>query len=200
MPAAFPLVYCFLTCARNAPIGQLLQTGSPIGQLLKNSAAIGQLLEIKAFDWPKLPGSLSRASITEKNNRVRYLSDDECTALIEVSKTSRWDRLYLLILTAISTGARKPEMLNLKWQDIDFQNREATLQTRKNGEPGLLSLQEFLIDELKKFRGIDTVFPAHVDKSKPAHVDGHWRTALKKAGIPTSDFTISDIQQHRIWS
>lgn len=57
---------------------------------------------------------------TENNKVVRYLSDGEREALLVAAKASQWDKLYLLIILAITTGARRGEMLGLRWSDIDF--------------------------------------------------------------------------------
>ena len=50
----------------------------------------------------------------ENNKRVRYLSDSECERLLEAARKSKWSRLYTLIILAITTGARKGELINLK--------------------------------------------------------------------------------------
>lgn len=47
--------------------------------------------------------------------RARYLSDNERDRLLEACRNSEWDRLYLLVLMAMSTGMRKGEMLQLNW-------------------------------------------------------------------------------------
>jgi integrase len=70
----------------------------------------------------------------ENNKRVRYLSEEERTSLLRVCKNSDWDRLHLLILMALMTGARQGELLNLRWEEIDFVARTAYLERTKNGE------------------------------------------------------------------
>ncbi len=44
---------------------------------------------------------------TENNKRIRYLSDNERTALLAACRDSDWPRLYLLIALALTTGARQ---------------------------------------------------------------------------------------------
>ncbi|OOZ41713.1 tyrosine-type recombinase/integrase, partial [Solemya elarraichensis gill symbiont] len=76
----------------------------------------------------------------ENPSKDRFLSENEQKSLLEACEASHWDRLYLLVLMALTTGARKGELLNLKWSDIDFHARTAMLGTTKNGKPRLLPL------------------------------------------------------------
>lgn len=74
-------------------------------------------------------------SIPENNKRIRYLSDTERTALLEACKNSQWEKMYCLVVLALMTGARKSELLGLKWRDIDMKAKTASLATSKNNEP-----------------------------------------------------------------
>tara|TARA_B110000908_G_scaffold167592_1_gene220806 strand:- start:2272 stop:3384 length:1113 start_codon:yes stop_codon:yes gene_type:complete len=125
----------------------------------------------------------------EDNKRVRYLSEDERTRLLEAARASDWDKMYLLILMAICTGARKSEMLRLKWQDVDFGRRQALLHQTKNGEKRVLTLPHPVFNELIKFRGIGLIFPSSLKPWQPKEIKKLWGSTLKKANLlyPTSD-------------
>ena len=54
-------------------------------------------------------------------------------------KTCPPSRVYalgavLLVLLAISTGARRSELINLKWADVDLKAARATVYETKNGD------------------------------------------------------------------
>jgi len=125
----------------------------------------------------------------ENNKRVRYLSEDERKRLLEAAKASNWAKMYLLVLMAICTGARKSEMLRLKWQDIDFERRQAILHETKNGEKRVLTLPPPVIEALKQFRGIGLVFPSTAKPWQPMEIKKHWAQCLKDADLlyPTTD-------------
>ena len=46
-------------------------------------------------------------SLPEKKGRTRYLSDNERKRLFKACRASKWNKLYLLVLMAITTGARR---------------------------------------------------------------------------------------------
>jgi len=68
---------------------------------------------------------------------VHVFSDDECARLIKAAKESDigapfcWD---LLIMTALCTGMRRGELLNLTWKDIDFERKVAEVSPKQNTE------------------------------------------------------------------
>jgi integrase len=71
---------------------------------------------------------------------VRFLADSERAALLAACETSTWPALHGLVLLAISTGARRGEVLSLKWADVDLDGRvpRAIVRVSKNGDPRVL--------------------------------------------------------------
>ena len=131
--------------------------------------------------------------LAENNNRTRFLSPHERTCLFKVCKASDWDKLYLIVLMAITTGARKGELSNLKWMDIDFERQTAYVQTTKNGLPKALPLTDSVIQELQLFRrDKGLIFPSPIKPNKPLDFTKHWRQALEKAEI--EDFVFHSLR------
>ena len=126
---------------------------------------------------------------TENNKRLRYLSDNERTALLQVCKGSHWDRLHLLVLMALMTGARQGELLNLCWEDLDFTARTAYLETTKNGERRVITLPHPVIKALMAFRQAKgLIFPGEKYPHKPYNFRKHWNKALEVAQIENFRF------------
>ncbi|MEQ8776239.1 MAG: site-specific integrase, partial [Marinoscillum sp.] len=93
------------------------------------------------------------SSFPENPPKTRFLSPDEQQRLLAAARQSQWEKLYLLVLMALTTGARRGELLKLTWGDLDFNQKVARLETTKNNEPRLLPLLQPVIDELKAFQG-----------------------------------------------
>ena len=125
----------------------------------------------------------------ENNERTRFLSDDERERLLLACRAARWPRLYGLVLMFLTTGARKGELMGLRWADIDFERAEARVAMTKNGEPRVLPLLPAVLAELERFKaGPRTcVFASPRDASKPFTFEGQFTQALKVAKV--RDFT-----------
>jgi integrase len=95
-------------------------------------------------------------------------------------------------LLALTTGARQGELLALRWEDIDFNKRTATLQETKNSETRLLTLPTPSITELMKFRATKgLVFPGKND-SNSYNFRKPWRKALAEAKV--TNFRFHDLR------
>jgi hypothetical protein len=65
--------------------------------------------------------------------RDRVLSNDERQRLIKACQESHWKKIYLIVLMAMTIGARKGELMNLRWCDVSFKDSTAYLGDNKNG-------------------------------------------------------------------
>ena len=134
------------------------------------------------------------SSLPENNERTRFLSEAERTRLFKACRASQWDKLYLLVLLAITTGARKGELTKLGWGDIDFDRRTAYVATTKNGQPKVLPLTDSVIRELQLFDTKDNslIFASKVKKDAPYCFTKPWKKALEDADI--KDFRFHDLR------
>lgn len=136
---------------------------------------------------------------TETRGRVRYLSNDERARLLTACQASGWPRLYLLVLMALTTGARRGELLGLRWKDIDLDRGEATIGTdvcteTKNGDARCLILLPQVATELERFAPKDAtksdalVFRSRLRPSQPYAMEQAFRDALEASGVKNFRF------------
>jgi integrase len=134
----------------------------------------------------------------EPRGRTRFLSKEERTALLEACAKSGWPALYALVLLAITTGARRGELLGLKWADIDLKRGCALVRESKNDEQRTLPLAGKALDALRELKlrecaRSEWVFAQPSGLPGPyEHFDAHWRAALEAPGI--SDFHFHDLR------
>jgi len=147
----------------------------------------------RAYDLPTNPVR-KIPSLPENNERTRFLSEAERTRLFSSCRASHWDKLYLIVLLAITTGARKGELTQLRWNDIDFERRTAYVSTTKNGQPKVLPLTESVIKELQLFNKNDSslIFASKVKEEVAYCFNKPWKKALEDAEI--KDFRFHDLR------
>ncbi len=147
----------------------------------------------KELDLPENPVRYA-PSLPENNGRTRFLSEAERTRLFKACKASKWDKLYLIVLLAITTGARKGELTKLRWNDIDFDRRTAYVATTKNGQPKVLPLTDSVIRELELFNKNDSrlIFASKVKEEVAYCFTKPWKKALEDADI--KDFRFHDLR------
>jgi len=102
------------------------------------------------------------------------------------------------VLLAISTGARRSELINLKWVDVDLKAARATVHETKNGDPRVLPLVGKALEALRALKLQNSarsqyVFAALNGLDEPfVHFDSYWHEALKARGI--EDFRFHDLR------
>jgi integrase len=132
----------------------------------------------------------------EAPGRVRYLSDGERKRLLDACRASSLPELYLIVLIALTTGARRGEILGLRWPDVDLARRVAVLHVTKNRDRRVIPLVPEVVDLLKTHghvRRLDTdrVF-AQPGKDKKLEIDHWFQLALSAAKI--KDFRFHDLR------
>jgi integrase len=123
---------------------------------------------------------------------IRYLDDEERKRLLSACEKSRDLLLYPLVLTALSTGCRQGELLNLRWSEVDLERGVIRLLNTKNNERRAVPLHGPARDQvlaLSKVRriGDDRVFPLTSHQLR-----GPWQAALRQAEI--EDFRFHDLR------
>lgn len=194
-----------LTPALIAEQRDLLASQTTVRKRLRTPATVNRYLAalshlftvaIKEWGWMEENPLAKISKLKEPRGRVRFLSDLERVRLLEACQKSANPYLYLIVILCLSTGARKMEILRLRWPDIDFHRKVITLHETKNGERRILPLVGRALETLKEHASkrtleIDWVFPAN-QQTKPMDIRTPWETALKMADI--SDFKFHDLR------
>ena len=114
---------------------------------------------VKKWQWTESNPVFQVKKKKEPRGRERFLSDDERDRLLAACKDSERELLYPVVVFALSSGARKGEILSLTWPDIDWENGIAIFRDTKNSEVRSVPLTGHLLEELQrlsKVRRIDT--------------------------------------------
>ncbi len=132
----------------------------------------------------------------EPRGRVRYLNEYERPRFLRACLDSDHPEIYPIVLLAMTTGARRGEIMGLSWRNVDLQAKRAILEDTKNSERRTLALVPQVIDELKKLRklrrlGNDLVF-GHPDSQTAFRFNRAFANALQEAGI--EDFRFHDLR------
>jgi integrase len=114
--------------------------------------------------------------------------------LIKACKESHWDKLYLLVLMALTTGARKGELMSLRWCDVESKENTGYLSDTKNGTSRELHFAPVVMAELKRFQEIGTglIFPSEEIPSQSMDFRKAWSNALRMANISEKDILSTD--------
>lgn len=163
-------------------------------------ATLHHLFMVACKDWGLLrqnPVKLTSPR-REDNGRRRFLSDDERARLLDACAKSSWAPLRPLVLLAITTGARRGELIGLKWDDVDLKAARAIVHKTKNGDPKVLPLVGGALEALRAMRlqgGGKSEFVFPQPSGQPGayeHFDSHWYDALKAAEI--TNFRFHDLR------
>ncbi len=151
----------------------------------------------KAAEWgmvseEAIKGALKVKLLQENNRRLRYLSKEECGALINNCAP----HLKPMVVTALNTGMRRGEIFGLTWDRVDLTHGFILLHTSKNGERREIPINGTLRAQLQEL-ALNNVdghgFVFHEKDGKPfGSVKNSFKAACRKAGI--TDFHFHDLR------
>lgn len=119
-----------------------------------------------------------------EKSRDRFLQPDELPkfykAVLEEENTSIRD----FILVALFTGARRTNILTMRWEDVALDRKEWRIPKTKNGDPQVIPLTNTVIQILKARKAsTGFVFPAEGKAGHLIEPKKGWKRILKRAGI-----------------
>ncbi|KVN59742.1 hypothetical protein WM03_24730 [Burkholderia ubonensis] len=179
--------------------------------VVRSLATFSHVLSVAVKEWQWLETSpMSRVAKPRVNNeRVRHLSDDERDRLLAAAARSTNRYLYVIVVTAISTGMRRSEILGLRWRDISLPKQEGSyglilLNRTKNGERRGVPLTGVALQEIERLNAIHAdkrtgrpepdalLFPSDRVPDQPINIHPAWDIARRHAGI--EDFRFHDLR------
>ena len=156
---------------------------------INNELIVLSAILSKAVEWGVISSKAKIQKLKQVKNPPRFLTEKECQALLDSCN----DIIYPLIFVALNTGMRKSELLNLRWDWIDFENRSIIIKSvegeeeswhTKNYEfrtiPMNAELYEFFLSYRNRVKGY--VF-CQKDGSPYRDLRGSFKGAVKKAGL-----------------
>jgi len=173
--------------------GKKFPEGKPISKTTINrELALMRNMFNKAVEWGMLSwNSIARIKLYKEEPKERILTEKEIGKLVSMAKPPLKD----IILVAINTGMRKGEILNLKWDYVNLE--EKFIETRsKTNKIRIIPINDALAKILSRLslkrEGREHVFE-NLRTNKPfTDVKKSWATLLEKAGI--KDFRFHDLR------
>ena len=146
----------------------------------------------KANDWDMVSDETLKCvrkckHLKMNNQRLRYLSKEECIELVDASEP----HLKPIVITAVNTGCRKGEILSLTWEQIDLKHGFIHLERTKNGERRDIPINDSLRATLQGItRRIDVphVFYSAANGKPFGDVKKAFHSALRRAKIQNFHF------------
>ena len=132
----------------------------------------------------------------KEQKRDRWLKPTELPELAKaldlepnkVASQAIW--LYLL------TGARKSELLQAKWEDIDWERKELKIPETKSGRIHYIPLSDAahtLLENIQRVKDNPYIFPGHI-KGKPlVNITKPWKRVCEKAEL--KDVRLHDLRR-----
>ena len=163
-------------------------------------ASLSVVLSKAYKEWEWLDENpMSRVSKhKESKGRTRFLSDDEQQALLHACKEMSNPLIYLIVVLALSTGARFSELHTLTWNNVTLTGDNPMLffMDTKNGENRAVPLTGYALELLKEHSRVrklnsKLVF-ARPDGKQPVDLRWQWERALENSGV--KDFRFHDLR------
>lgn len=130
----------------------------------------------------------------KEKSRDRFIEPSEMPLFIEALNQEENETARDFIYIALFTGARKTNVLQMKWEQIEWKRKVWRIPETKNGEPLTVPIADRAEDILKRrFKASDSspwVFPSKTSK------EGHYNDPKKAWNRIRQRATIATYKQH----
>ncbi len=176
-----------------------LRAGCKPGTVNRYMALVKYIFNL-AEKWDVIEKTPARhiSRLEDNNCKERYLSSEETKRLLGELKNCKSQVVPDIIELLILTGARKSEVVNLPWQELDLKQGLWTIPPERNKAKTRktipLSQGALRILEKRKHNGSEYVFPNPKTGGPIKHFHNTWDRVRKNAGIP--DVRIHDLRHN----
>ena len=155
-------------------------------------ALIRAILNKAVKEWGWLDSAPHLTLYREPKRRIRWLTKDEASRLIEALPPYMAD----MAVFSLATGLRQRNVLDLTWSQVDLSGRTAWVapDESKSGKALGVALNNTAVEVLEKQKGKHPRFVfTNTSGNKVQSISSRiWRNALEEAGI--SDFRWHDLR------
>lgn len=174
-----------------------LKDGRKNATVNRYTEALGKMFNVAiANNIAKINPLKQIKKLKQDNYKIRFLTKDEETALFKVLQKNRAYHYFIpIVICALQTGMRKGEIINLKWSNIDFDNKFIELLQTKSGKARKIPISDKLMSELLKLKQnkiSEYVFTNPFTKTKYVSIHKGFAEVLKKANI--TNFRFHDLR------
>jgi integrase len=170
--------------------------GTSSATIVKELGLLRTMFNIARKQWRwKVINPVSDIKLPKvRNERVRYLYEDEYKNLLDALETSEDKWLKAFVVIAIDTGLRLSNLCGLKWPEINLFSRMITIsaEAMKNDDYLGVPLTDRALQILKELRKAQClsgyVFHDNGRELYDRKVQRAFRKVLKKAGINNFHF------------
>lgn len=164
--------------------------GRNIGQVTAN--IVLKLLHVmfnKAInEWRIWKGENPAHGIAKfpEQSRDRFIQSDELPRFFQAVAAEENEIIRDYVLMSLLTGARRSNVLAMKWQDISFDRHEWRIEETKNGSPQTVTLSPEAIEILQNRIPSDDAVFVFPGSGKSGHLEEPkkgWQRILARAGI-----------------
>jgi integrase len=151
-----------------------------------------------AIKWKVVPPGTNPASgipVPPDVQRSRYLTEEEADRLIGSIEMDENQIAAKAIMLLLMTGARRNEVTQARWCDVDWARGTLFVSRSKNGSPRHIRLSQEAIELLRSVPMIDGnpyVFPAPSTGRPMPYLFFPWDRIRKRAGL--TDFRLHDLR------
>lgn len=131
-----------------------------------------------------------------EQSRDRFLQADELPRFFQAVAEEPNEIIRDYVLISLLTGARRTNVLEMRWQDVNLDRAEWRIGMTKNGTPQTVTLSPEALEVLHNRKPLEEaafVFPGTGKQGHLAEPKKGWARILERAGI--ADLRIHDLRR-----
>ena len=151
-----------------------------------------------ASDWGLFTGDNPAADIAfhKEEKRTRFLQPDELPRVFKALQEEKNEHLRAAFVTAILTGARREEVLTMKWDDVNLDRATWRVPQPEGAPPHIIPLPGLLLgllQQIPRVAGNPYVFVGESAGGHLVNVKRGWQRIRMRAAI--TDVRVHDLRR-----